>query len=202
MNCLVIKGSYHKKGFISAVTESFIKGIKERNKKIKIDTINLIDKKINFCLGCNKCNTDNGDSLGKCCQKDDMSLILKKMLAADMLVLASPIYQFNMTAIFKKFNERLMPVLFISEKSPFPQPRNKIREGKKGFIFISTGAPYPINALLGMTKITKKMLGLFCKAFGCGKNFILEAGGVGNEKSVRKYLNKAYGLGLKAGAFN
>jgi len=77
-------------------------------------------------------------------------------IKADILVYASPIYQFTITALFKKFNERTMPVLFRSKKSPFPQPRNKIKKGKKGVVLLSTGAPFPFNVLFGMTKYAKK----------------------------------------------
>ena len=199
MNCIVLKGSYHKNGYISSLVKNFINGLKENNKGLKAEIIDLMDKNINFCRGCLKCNSDNGESLGKCNQNDDMQNILKKMVEADILVYASPIYQFTITALFKKFNERTMPVLFRSKKSPFPQPRNKIKKGKKGVVLLSTGAPFPFNVLFGMTKYAKKIFFLFCRAFGCEKNFILQAGGVGNEKMKNQYLNKAFNLGLKVG---
>jgi multimeric flavodoxin WrbA len=129
-----------------------------------------------------------------------MTGILKKMVDADILLFASPIYQFTITALFKKFNERLMPVLFRSKKSPFPQMRNNKKAGKKSIIFLSTGAPYPINVFLGMTKYARKMFGFFSKAFGCEKKFILQAGGVGSVKLQNNNLDKAFQLGMKAAA--
>jgi hypothetical protein len=45
-----------------------------------------------------------------------------------------------------------------------------------------TGAPYPINLLLGFTRYPKKILSLFCRFYGCGKTVLLPAGGVGGSE--------------------
>jgi multimeric flavodoxin WrbA len=51
--------------------------------------------KINGCLGCEYCHT-KGE--GRCIQKDDMEKIMPAYLESDMIVLASPIYYFSMSA--------------------------------------------------------------------------------------------------------
>ena len=45
-------------------------------------------------MSCNACYRNGGN----CVQKDDMAEIREKMLAADVIVLASPIYFYTMTA--------------------------------------------------------------------------------------------------------
>jgi hypothetical protein len=47
----------------------------------------LADYKINPCIECNKCNTT-----GRCVIKDDYEQVLKKMLDADRLIFASPVF--------------------------------------------------------------------------------------------------------------
>ena len=60
----------------------------------RAEKVFLRDKNIGYCIGCEACHQNNG----VCVQKDDMVEIREKMLAADVIVLASPIYFYTMTA--------------------------------------------------------------------------------------------------------
>ena len=51
--------------------------------------------KLNGCLACEYCH---GKGEGTCIQKDDMAKVMPAYREADMIVYASPIYYFNMTA--------------------------------------------------------------------------------------------------------
>lgn len=51
----------------------------------------------------------SGES-GKCVQADDMNEILEKILAADVLVLASPVYFHSFNAHMKTFMDRVCPI--------------------------------------------------------------------------------------------
>ena len=42
---------------------------------------------IGYCIGCEACHQNNGVSV----QKDDMAEILGKMIAADVIVMATPV---------------------------------------------------------------------------------------------------------------
>ena len=59
-------------------------------------------KKVAEGLGCNACYRNGG----ACVQKDDMAEIREKMLAADVIVLASSIYFYSMTAQMKAVIDR------------------------------------------------------------------------------------------------
>ena len=50
---------------------------------------------IKGCLGCEYCH---GKGEGKCVQKDDMEKVMPAYLNSDMIVFASPIYYFSLTA--------------------------------------------------------------------------------------------------------
>jgi len=61
----------------------------------------LKDKKINYCTGCGTCfNT------GKCSQKDDMAEVLDKMISANVIVMATPVYFYTMCAQMKTLIDR------------------------------------------------------------------------------------------------
>lgn len=60
------------------------------------------DKKIGYCTACYYCR-DNGKG---CAIKDDMAEILDKMLAADVIVMASPVYFYSIDAQMKTVIDR------------------------------------------------------------------------------------------------
>jgi len=66
------------------------------------EKIRLQEKKINYCTGCGTCvNGHNG-----CSQKDDMTEVLEKMIAADVIVMATPVYFYTMCGQMKTFIDR------------------------------------------------------------------------------------------------
>lgn len=58
--------------------------------------------KVGPCLACDRCH-----HLGQCVQKDDFNRIFESMLAADGIVLGSPVYIYHVTAQLKMFIDRL-----------------------------------------------------------------------------------------------
>ena len=101
MNILVLSGSPRKGGNTELLAEAFAKGATEGQHRVEI--VSVRDYKVNPCLGCNACfNTD-----GVCAQKDDMAAIYEKMSQADMLVIASPVYFYGISAQLKTFIDRL-----------------------------------------------------------------------------------------------
>lgn len=71
------------------------------------ETITLAKLKINRCLGCNQCHTD--DHLLQCVydDKDDVRAVFQKMANADILIYATPVYVFGMTGLLKTFIDRM-----------------------------------------------------------------------------------------------
>ena len=101
MNILVLSGSPRKGGNTELLAEAFAKGATEGQHHVEI--VSVRDYKVNPCLGCNACfNTD-----GVCAQKDDMAAIYEKMIQTDMLVIASPVYFYGISAQLKTFIDRL-----------------------------------------------------------------------------------------------
>jgi multimeric flavodoxin WrbA len=67
----------------------------------QVEKVVLADKTINYCTGCYACK-----GKGRCAQKDDMAQILDSMIAADVIVLATPVYFYTMCAQMKTVIDR------------------------------------------------------------------------------------------------
>ena len=94
MKIVILTGSYNLNGTSNTLVDEFIKGAKEnKNEIVRFDTAKL---NIHPCIGCNHCGMD-----GDCVFKDDMTEILDNIEDADMLVFATPVYYFAMTATLK-----------------------------------------------------------------------------------------------------
>lgn len=99
-NILVLSGSPRKGGNSDLLCDEFIRGAKESGNEVQ--KIFLRDKKIGYCTACYYCrDTGNG-----CAIKDDMTGILDKMLAADVIVMASPVYFYSIDAQMKTVIDR------------------------------------------------------------------------------------------------
>ena len=93
MKILVLNGSPHMNGATSDMVSAFSSGAAEAGHKVQI--INVAYKKIGGCMACEYCREKEK---GVCVQKDDMQAIYPEILSADMLVFASPIYYFTLSA--------------------------------------------------------------------------------------------------------
>lgn len=77
-----------------------MRGAKESGNTV--EKINVAERKIDYCRACYYCRTSGG----KCVIKDDMAEILQKMIDADVIVLASPVYFYSIDAHLKALIDR------------------------------------------------------------------------------------------------
>ncbi len=107
MKIFAVNGSpWGKEGNTERLLQPFLEGAREAGAGTEV--IYLKDQRINYCLGCFNCWTVTP---GVCVHKDDMPALLEKMEQADMWVLASPLYVFNVTAQMKTFLDRMLPLV-------------------------------------------------------------------------------------------
>lgn len=99
-NVLILSGSPRKGGNSDLLCDEFLRGAKEAGHNV--EKIRIATKKIAPCSACYYCR-DHG---GTCVQKDDMADILQKMIDADVLVLASPVYFYAINAQMKALIDR------------------------------------------------------------------------------------------------
>ena len=86
---LIISTSPRKDGNSDTLAEEFAKGARETGNQV--EKIVFYDKTIGFCKGCLACQK----SL-RCVIHDEADTIAQKMLTADVIVFATPIYYYEM----------------------------------------------------------------------------------------------------------
>ncbi|MBN1857500.1 MAG: flavodoxin family protein [Dehalococcoidia bacterium] len=200
MNAVVVSGTYHQNGAVSGLVEAFVAGLKEEAPDAEVRIVDLLEANVEFCRGCGNCTADNpAKAIGDCSiTDDDVRGILEEMIEADVLVLATPVYELGPTALMKRFMERMLATLRPGKFGP--APRTPKRSKKVGVVLLSTGAPYPLNVVTGMTRYPAGILARLARGCGCGRIQTLKAGAVESSEKVRaRYANKARDLGRKAG---
>ena len=93
MKILVLNGSPHLNGATSDMVAAFAKGAQEAGHEIVC--MNVAHMQVRGCMACEYCREKEK---GVCVQKDDMQKIYPEILSSDMIVFASPIYYFTLSA--------------------------------------------------------------------------------------------------------
>lgn len=132
---LAIQGSPRPKvSNTEVLLQEFLKGA--RSQGAETDTVYLKEKEIHSCVGCYTCWAKTP---GVCVFKDDMPELLNKVKGCDILVYATPLYNYNMTALMKAFQERLLPLLdphLVKKKGIYRHPQRF--KGNRRMVLIST----------------------------------------------------------------
>lgn len=153
---VAIVGSYRKNG----ITEQAVDAIFEMLSKngAEIHKVVLLDRYIEFCKNCRHCTADDPSlRRGKCVSNDDLENVLALVDGADGIVLAAPINFGDVTAMMKRFIERLIVYGYWPWGMKYPQ--NRIRKRlKKAIVITSSGAPAFIGRIL-MPSAAKAMKG-------------------------------------------
>lgn len=100
---LILSGSPRKGGNSDLLCDRFLAGAQEAGHQV--EKIRLAEKNINYCTGCGVCL----DKKMRCSQKDDMAEVLEKMVAADVIVMATPVYFYTMNGQMKTLIDRTCP---------------------------------------------------------------------------------------------
>lgn len=98
---LIVSSSPVKDGNSDTLCNKFKEGAVAAGHSV--EKVDLRNFKINHCCGCGYCSSTDYNG---CCQKDDMSEILDKMLAADVIVFGTPVYFYAMCGQMKTFIDR------------------------------------------------------------------------------------------------
>lgn len=100
---LIISTSPRKGGNSDTLAEHFAKGAEAGGHQV--EKISLYDKTISFCRGCLACQKTQ-----RCVIHDDADIIAQKMLSADVLVFATPVYYYEMSGQMKTMLDRANPL--------------------------------------------------------------------------------------------
>ena len=99
-NVVILSGSPRKGSNSDLLCDEFLRGAVEAGNQV--EKIRVAEKKIGYCSACYYCR----DYGGVCAKKDDMAELLQKIIDADVLVLASPVYFYSIDAQLKTVIDR------------------------------------------------------------------------------------------------
>lgn len=136
---LIINGSYREDGITDQAIEAA--SVALRASGAELEAVLLRDYPIEFCLNCRECTQQPGNSPGKCVLQDGMGELIDKIEQADGFILASPTNFGSVTAVFKRFMERLVAYTYWPWNASYPEFRKQGAPRKKAMLISSCAAP-------------------------------------------------------------
>lgn len=133
MKIAVLNGS-PRKGTTTAMVQAFREGAEAAGHVVEEYQVGKM--KIAGCLACEYCHT-KGE--GTCIQKDDLEKILPAYKEADMIVFASPIYYFTMSAQIEAAIQRVYCI-------------GKPLKAKKAALLLTSGSPGVYDSAIAQFK--------------------------------------------------
>ena len=141
MKITVLNGS-PRKGNTAAMAAAFAEGAQAAGHEVEVIQVGRL--KINGCLGCEYCH---GKGEGKCIQKDDMEKVMPAYLESDMIVFASPIYYFDVTAQLSAATQRVYAI-------------GKPAKATKAALLLSSASPNPYEGAIATYRTMVGYMGL------------------------------------------
>ena len=174
-NVIIIAGSPRVGGNTETLVKEFARGAKEAGNKVSV--VSLAKEKIAPCTGCSVCQKTH-----KCWQKDKADAIFRKMQKADVIVFASPVYFYSISAQLKALFDRSVVI--------YPNLE------KKQYYFLMAMADTNRKMFDGTIKAMQGFLDCY---EGSKLKGALVASGVYEKGAIKetKFLDKAYKMGLK-----
>ena len=142
---LAINGSYRDGGITDQAVEELLAKLEAMG--AAVDHVRLREYPIEFCRNCRQCMQQPGDAPGRCVHEDGMAALIDKIEAADSYVLAAPTNFSSVTALFKRFSERLAVYGYWPWGKPAPVFRKAKARKKPAVIISSCAAPGWIGRL-------------------------------------------------------
>lgn len=103
MKIVVLTGSPRKNGNSAYLAEQFIKGAEEKGHEVF--RFDCAFKQVEPCRACNRCGMD-----GPCIFNDDFQELRPRLIEADMVVFATPMYYFSISAQMKRVIDRFYAI--------------------------------------------------------------------------------------------
>jgi multimeric flavodoxin WrbA len=106
MNAIAVNGSPRKRWNTATLLENALAGAASCG--MTTEVVHLYDHAYQGCTSCFKCKRIGGKSYGKCAMKDELTPVLDRISACDVLILGAPIYFHAETGEMRSFIERLI----------------------------------------------------------------------------------------------
>ena len=99
MKIVVLTGSPRRNGNTNHLAGQFIKGAEEAGHEVY--RFDCAQRKVSSCIACNRCGMN-----GQCIFNDDFEELRPQLVAADMVVFATPMYYFGFSSQLKAVIDR------------------------------------------------------------------------------------------------
>ena len=136
---LVINGSYRDDGITDQAVEVAVQTLKTAGAQTEV--INLREYPLEFCHNCRECTQQPGEAPGRCVIDDGLNELVDKIEASDAYILAAPTNFYTVTAVFKRFMERLVTYAYWPWDRPSPAFRKDGVTKKPALLISSSAAP-------------------------------------------------------------
>jgi multimeric flavodoxin WrbA len=162
MKVVLLQGSARKKGN----TAKALTWVEETLLSLdhEVESIYLNSKDLKGCLGCAKCK-ERPEEVG-CVQTDDILNILEKMVTAQAVVFASPLYFWGVTAQLKAVIDRTYS-LYTDANTP---DHASLVEGQRQALLVTGAGPWDSNAEAAFTAFSR--IQKYHKAIHAGELFL------------------------------
>ncbi len=165
MKIVCLLGSPREKGNSSTIAGRFCETAEGLGAEVKTFVLNNLHYR--GCQGCMACKT----KLDKCALQDDLTPVLESIRGADALVLASPVYYWDVSSQLKTFMDRTFSY-FVPDFHTNPR-RSRLEPGKKLVFILAQGNPDET----AFTDIYPKFSGIL-KGHGFTESHLIRACGV------------------------
>ena len=185
---LCISSSPRRHGNSETLLDRFIDAA-AKHESAECEKVVLSDYNIKPCKGCNAC-----EKAGECVISDDAAGIIGRILSADIVVFAAPIYCVGVCSQAKAFIDRIQ--VLRSRKDVLNLPTfDPDRKGKRIGVFIST-AGQPDDGMFAPSVATMKCFFHHCGIGNRNIEYLLVSGvdGKGAVKSLPDAKEKAQAL--------
>ena len=147
MKAIFVNGSPRKEWNTAQVLEAARRGAEAAGAETEL--IQLCDKNFKGCMSCFACKVKGSKTNGVCAWNDDLKPVLEIIMDADVLVIGSPIYFGNLSAMTLALYERVMfPVLNYKMPEDGKRPRTLPKE-KKTALLMTMNCPEPTLDMVG-----------------------------------------------------
>ncbi len=139
-NILAFNGSPRPAGNTSYMLESFLEGARQNSSETEMIPTHSLD--LEYCTGCLRCNV-----LKRCSvSSDGWSELSAKILDADVLVFAAPVYFHHVPAAMKKMMDRFRSFIHVQITETGLEHTPWQRWDKDFVLLLSMGSPDPMEA--------------------------------------------------------
>ena len=118
MKAVCIVGSPRGQGNTAFIVDQIGAGMREGGAEVICHALGSLS--IGYCRGCRTCEQG-----GRCVQRDDMDRVIADLMAADVVLVASPSYWGDVTGQLKVFIDRCLP-LCNAQTGTTPVPPGKV----------------------------------------------------------------------------